>query len=83
LRQPRFGPCSGEGECLLKNKGPCNVRGPLVTEHLPTTFKQENLMPIKVFIKRHIKEGREEEGIAMLYQFRRMAGTTQRSASNR
>jgi hypothetical protein len=40
-------------------------------------------MPIKVFIKRHIKEGREEEGIAMLYQFRRMAGTTQRSASNR
>jgi heme oxygenase (mycobilin-producing) len=40
---------------------------------LPTTFKQENLVPIKVFIKRHIEEGREEEGIAMLYQFRHMA----------
>ena len=30
-------------------------------------------MPIRVFIKRHIKEGREEEAIAMLNQFRHMA----------
>jgi len=30
-------------------------------------------MPIRVFIKRHIKEGREEEAIAMLSQFRHMA----------
>lgn len=30
-------------------------------------------MPIRVFIKRHIKEEREEEVIAMLNQFRHMA----------
>jgi heme-degrading monooxygenase HmoA len=30
-------------------------------------------MPIRVFIKRHIKQGREEEAIAMLNRFRHMA----------
>ena len=30
-------------------------------------------MPIRAFIKRHIKEGREEEAIGMLNQFRHMA----------
>jgi heme-degrading monooxygenase HmoA len=55
------------------NQEVCNARDPPVTEHLSKTFKKDQLMPIRVFIKRHIKEGREEEAIAMLNQFRHMA----------
>jgi hypothetical protein len=50
-----------------------NARESPFTEYWSKSFKQENLKPIRSFIKRHIKEGRKEEAIAMLNHFRYVA----------